>query len=207
MILFGQSAGGGSVGYHSYGWPNDPIVQGYIAESATSLDATSQADALEAWADAILLANCSSSSQLDADNCMQLELPAENLLDISGSLYFGPTVDNNIVFADYDDAQKPAARPLLIGHNDNEPGLTKMLLPNLPDAFWQQQELAFGCEAARRAAYSVVNRNPTWRYRWFGDWENLRLSVNPSSGAWHGSEASITFTHAIVSVEIPGTDA
>lgn len=188
MILFGQSAGGGSVGYHSYGWPSDPIVQGYIAESPTSLDAISQADALDSWTSAIQLANCTAPSTEDADECMQLELPAEDLLRISGQLGFGPTVDDNIVFANYDESRKPAARPVLVGHNDNEPGLFKMLAPDLPDVFWQLEELQFGCETARRAAYSVLNGNPTWRYRWFGDWENLRLSVDPPSGAWHGSE-------------------
>jgi len=36
----------------------------------------------------------------------------------------------------------------------------------------------------RAAAHSV----PTWRFRYFADWSNLRLHTNPSSGAYHGSD-------------------
>ncbi|KAI1867813.1 uncharacterized protein JN550_006954 [Neoarthrinium moseri] len=189
IILFGQSAGGSSVGYQSYGWASDPVVQGYILESAVSLDANSKEQAQELWANATRLANCSdgSSDSEAADSCMRLDVSATDLLAISRQLYFGPTVDGRVVFDDYE-TRRPADKPVIVGHNDYEPGLTKVLAPPLPEIIWQQQELAFGCAAAERAAYFALNGLPTWRYRWFGDWTNLRLTENPTSGAWHGSE-------------------
>ena len=32
---------------------------------------------------------------------------------------------------------------------------------------------------------------PTWRYRYFGDWDNLRLY--PTSGAYHGTDLEMIF--------------
>src|ERR1700744_911543 len=36
MIMFGQSAGGGSVDMYTFAYPKDPIVKGFIAESGVA---------------------------------------------------------------------------------------------------------------------------------------------------------------------------
>ena len=36
MILFGESAGGGSISSYSYAYPDDPIVRGFIQQSGTA---------------------------------------------------------------------------------------------------------------------------------------------------------------------------
>ena len=38
--------------------------------------------------------------------------------------------------------------------------------------------------AQRRVQYGV----PTWRYRYYGEFPNTRLTLSPSSGAWHLSD-------------------
>ena len=122
---------------------------------------------------------------------------------------FGPTVDNKTVFADY--AQRAATgqyiqRPYLIGNNDYEAGLFKIVAAasnqTLPDLAWAIFNLAsFTCptsDAALARSYSV----PTYRYRYFGEFPNARLTLNPSSGAWHGSEIGLIWqTETYVSGE------
>ncbi|KAI0170573.1 carboxylesterase [Pestalotiopsis sp. NC0098] len=199
IAIVGQSAGGGSVGYHSYAFSDDPIVAGYILESAVSLDASTPDRALTSWNNAIAAAGCDTAAV--PDQCMQLDVSASTLLNVSGQYGFGPVADEVVVFANYTD-RTPNTGAMLVGHNDFEPGLNRPLLPKLPDAFWQQAELSFTCPAAERAAYYALNGNPTWRYRWFGDWANLRLAIDPSSGAWHGSEIMPLFNTIPQSVDV-----
>ncbi|ETS75067.1 hypothetical protein PFICI_13551 [Pestalotiopsis fici W106-1] len=199
IAIVGQSAGGGSVGYHSYAFSDDPIVAGYILESAVSLSASTPERALTSWNNAVKAAGCDTADV--PDQCMQLDVSASTLLNISGQYGFGPTIDDKVVFANYTD-RKPNTGAMLVGHNDFEPGLNRPLSPKLPDAVWQQAELSFTCPAAERATYYALNGNPTWRYRWFGDWSNLRLAINPSSGAWHGSEIMPLFDTIPQSVNV-----
>jgi carboxylesterase type B len=189
ITLFGQSAGGGSVGYHTYAWNSDPIAQGFIIESGVNLTAQSSSRAQASWLAAANAVNCTDGDTETpaVDECMQFTTSAQDLLNAAGTIPFGPVVDGTVVFADYTTA-KPVDKPVLVGNNDYEPGLTKVLSPPEPDEFWQQEELGFTCPAADRAARYVLNGVPTWRYRWFGDFPNLRLTANPTSGAWHGSE-------------------
>ena len=111
---------------------------------------------------------------------------------------FGPTVDNKTVFANY--AQRAATgqyiqRPYLIGNNDYEAGLFKIVAAasntTLSDLAWAIFNLAsFTCPTSD-AALARSFRVPTYRYRYFGEFPNARLTLNPSSGAWHGSEIGL----------------
>ena len=51
----------------------------------------------------------------------------------------------------------------------------------------------FTCPIGERALASAVNNAPVWRYRYFGNLPNLKLSTDPDSGAWHGSEVCVLF--------------
>ena len=62
----------------------------------------------------------------------------------------------------------------------------------------------FECPAARRAALSVKHGNPTWRYRYHGEFPNMELSRNPPSGAYHESEVRQMFD-TVVQDQIPST--
>jgi cholinesterase len=89
-------------------------------------------------------------------------------------------------------------RPLLIGSNDNEVGLFRVTfgLQNVTysDATWNYpQQQIFTCPIGERALASAANNYPVWRYRYFGNFPNLKLSTDPDSGAWHGSEVCVIF--------------
>jgi carboxylesterase type B len=114
---------------------------------------------------------------------------------------FGPTIDEIVVFSNYPERAKTGnftKRPLLIGSNDNEVGLFRVTfgLQNVTysDATWNYpQQQIFTCPIGERALASAANNYPVWRYRYFGNFPNLKLSTDPDSGAWHGSEVCVIF--------------
>ena len=128
---------------------------------------------------------------------------------------FGPTVDDDLVFSDY--AARAAAgqfthRPYLTGNNDYEAGLFKILAAEagirLPAIDWAIYDLVtFSCPAADAALARSSHGIPTWRYRYYADFPNLRLTRNPSSGAWHGAEMYAVWQTAASSTSEPDTPA
>jgi cholinesterase len=213
ITIFGQSAGGGSVDYYSYAWTKDPIVNGFILQSGAvfSFGQASKETSAFAWYNATTKAGCgdSTSNQDLVLSCMRsknytevlnaIKSSAGGLAAVLGS--YGPTVDEKVVFSDYQarsEAGNFIRRPMLIGNADYEAGLFKILstLANqtLSDQTWDLFDLnMFTCSASQRAAYHIRHGVPTWRYRWFGHFPNTDLTVNPSSGAWHGSELAPLF--------------
>jgi carboxylesterase type B len=65
----------------------------------------------------------------------------------------------------------------------------------MTDAQWSIFNLeAFTCATSQTASFRVKAGVQTWRYRYFGDWDNLRLyDCCPGSGAYHGSDLEIVF--------------
>ena len=109
----------------------------------------------------------------------------------TNGLTFGPIVDGVRVFSDYA-SRKPASGGYLIGNADNEAGLYRVSSPYQPEQVWQALNAnAFACPAAGRVLRSLAAGNPTWRYRWFGDFPNLVLTTKPPSGSWHTSDVSV----------------
>ena len=136
------------------------------------------------------------------DKSFQEILGATALGSVSGP--FVPTVDNKVVFTNYT-ARAAAGRfirkPYLTGNNDYEVGLFKVVaaldgtqLSNLEWAIYML--VAYTCPAADTALQRTVHGVPTWRYRYFGEFPNARLTLNPNSGAWHGSETAQIFQTA-----------
>jgi hypothetical protein len=126
---------------------------------------------------------------------------------INGLASFGPSIDNLTVFQDYP-ARSSAGNfikvPLLIGSTDYEAGESAAVdaLSNItyPKSYWIAETLnTFTCPAGIRANISIENNVPTWRYRWFGDFPNIRLTSVPDSGAYHTSEIMSIFDTAPVS--------
>ena len=108
---------------------------------------------------------------------------------------FSPTVDNKTVFTDY--SQRAASgnyiqKPYLIGNDDYEAGQFKLTTASsglqISNRGWALFNLAFFSCPTEAAALARTNRVSTYRYRFFNDFSNDRLSLNPNSGAWHGSE-------------------
>ncbi|KAI1614311.1 putative carboxylesterase [Exophiala viscosa] len=213
ITLFGQSAGGSSVDYYSYAWTKDPIVAGLIPESGTVLTPSSQASAssaAESWYNVTGTVGCGDASTDSTTllSCMRSKswetiqaaiVTGSGLSSVTGS--FGPTIDEQVVFSDYVTrtlAGNFIRKPMLIGNNDYEVGLFKVIfaLQNVTysETIWDFLQLViYDCPAAYRAAAAVTYGVPTWRYRWFGDFPNERLTTVPDSGAWHGSEVPQIF--------------
>ncbi|KAH8900887.1 alpha/beta-hydrolase [Thozetella sp. PMI_491] len=211
ITLVGQSAGAISIDYYTYAFVDDPIAQAYIPMSgaATGFKQLSQSSASDAWYSATNSLGCGRGDGNSANKttpekvleCMMSKSSKElaSITPSAGSsgsrtgLSFGPTVDDKTVFANYTD-RTPAKGPLLIGNTDFEAGFFRLLAPSLPEKLWPIfNQVTFVCPAGFRAAVSVLNGNPTWRYRWFGVFPNLILSTTPPSGAWHASDVPVLF--------------
>jgi cholinesterase len=126
---------------------------------------------------------------------------------------FGPTADEKIVFSDYDDRGSSGdfiQKPLLVGNNNNEAGLFRLFALAANRTFTDFEWCLFNadiftCPAAKAARYRVENGVGTYRYRYYGDFYNLRLTNTPDSGAWHGAELPVLFQSAEESSGVPNT--
>jgi carboxylesterase type B len=99
----------------------------------------------------------------------------------------------------------------LIGNNDNESGLFDIdfLIYNLTDPIYGPQFdlVHINCPAGQRANASFENDLLTWRYRWFRDFPDLRLTQTADSGAWHGEEITVIWDTIPETPGVPTTDA
>jgi carboxylesterase type B len=221
ITIMGQSAGGTSIDYYGFAWTQDPIIAGSIVQSGTSFSfaASSVNESAVSWFNVSGELGCggSKSNLTEVLSCMQIKdfediIAAVQVADaagLGGSVLgsFGPTIDEEVVFSDYDHRARHGQfiqRPLLIGNNNYEAGFFKIVTAlsgarsgislNPPDFYWEAfQKVAFECATAHRAYYHVQAGLPVWRYRYFGEFPNLALSIVPSSGAYHGSELPMLF--------------
>ncbi|OJJ46499.1 hypothetical protein ASPZODRAFT_66278 [Penicilliopsis zonata CBS 506.65] len=225
IVISGQSCGSAMVDYWAYAWPEDPIVAGIISHSGTSLSFEVNSADLSAqhWADLTGLLGCNTTA--DALACMKEQTVAD-LLAMAATIAppastsaarkqpsFEPTVDNVTIFADYvtlADSGKFARVPYLVGHNDNEAGFYKIAAylegANLTAAEWLEfEEETFVCPSDFSAAARIAHGVPSWRFRYFADWNNTRLY--PTSGAYHGVDLNMVFGNSALYTDIPESDA
>jgi carboxylesterase type B len=221
ITIFGQSAGGASVDYWSFAWKTDPIVSGLISMSGTSLSflPNTQEYSQMLWYNVSQTLGCG-GPQDDSGrvlSCVRSKntsiilaaaarvptLPTEATVQAT----FHPTIDNITVFADYERLSSLGAFariPQLAGNEDFEQGWYKLAgyaaKLNFTDTQWNLfTERAFTCPTAYSTKYRVQYGVPTWRYRYYGDWDNLRLYNNTAglgprgSGAYHGSDLNMVF--------------
>jgi cholinesterase len=212
ITIFGQSAGGSSVDFYSYAYTSDPIIAGFIQESGTiaGQGTVNASTANAAWFNVTAALGCGSSSSNSSEvlTCMRtksvdaiLNEISRGPADVTTSSPFNPAVDDITVFSDYPErsvAGNFIKAPMLIGSTDYEAGLfaavDALFRITYPRDLWNEYDLdTFTCPAGLRANVNIAANVPTWRYRYFGVFPNLRLTSEPESGAWHGSELSIIF--------------
>ncbi|MAD82951.1 MAG: hypothetical protein CL912_08300 [Deltaproteobacteria bacterium] len=205
IILFGQSAGGGSIDLYSYAYTSDPIISGMILQSGTtSLGAYTQETAAKGWYNVTSTLNCSqnTTNSISLMACMRNKTTSDitsampQFNAATGAAYFWPTIDEILVFSDghsRSTAGKFIKVPILIGNTDYEAGYLKAMSSAfdayLPDEHWDVFNLqVYTCPSAERAKVSVFAGLSTWRYRYSGDFEELALTRSPRSRAYHASE-------------------
>jgi cholinesterase len=164
-----------------------------------------KSDNTAAWFNASLQLGCSGSDAKESLVCMRKKSYQEILAasydpnPLSAILGdFGPTPDNKVVFTQNQYKLRQLAgefikKPYLTGSNHYEAGLFRLFAQatnvTIPDIDWCLFDLAvFTCPAARSALGRALALVPSYRYRYYGQFANLRLTKTPNSGAWHGSE-------------------
>jgi len=208
ITLFGQSAGAGSIDLYSYAYLSDPIISGMILQSGTTgLGVYQPEDTAAGWYNVTSTLGCgdnsTSSDMLLA--CMRSKSQEEITKAIPtsnspfGAAAFWPTIDERLVFSNYTN-RSSVSIPLLIGTTNYEAGYHKVMsslfdASELPDEQWDGfNNMIFNCPAAKRAAESVEQGRPTWRYRYFGKFSDMSLTTDGrDGGAYHGSELAVLF--------------
>lgn len=221
IVILGHSAGGASVDYWSFAHKEDPIVSGLISMSGTSLSFLPNTNAYSEslWYNVSLTIGCGGSQDdpakvlacVRSKNASVILAAAAKVPPLPTTAItqatFHPTIDNVTVFVDYEhlSASGAFARiPLLLGNGDQEAGWYKIAGwgagLNLTNARWTLfSERAFTCPSAYSSKYRVKHGVPVWRYRYHGDWDNLRLYNDSAglgskgSGAYHGADLTMLF--------------
>ncbi|KAI1321702.1 cholinesterase precursor [Xylariaceae sp. FL0255] len=221
ITLWGQSAGAASVDYYSFAWKDDPIVSGLISQSGTSLSFNPNTPKYDEEIffnvsqsigcggvndDTNSVTDCVRRANTSAILAAAAKVPTLPTIALNQAT-FHPTVDGELVFDDYQTlaANGSFARiPYLLGNNDFEAGWYKLSAwaakINLTESQWSLfNQRAFTCPAGYTARYRVVQGVPTWRYRYYGKWNNLQLYNdtaglgNRGSATYHGSDLEMVF--------------
>lgn len=222
IIIFGQSAGGSSVDYWAYAYQDDPIVAGHISHSGTAFSyvPNNMTYAQSLWYNVSGTLGCGDNNATDRTavvTCVRAKsvssvlaaakiapaLPSQALSQAT----FHPTVDNVTVFSLEEYTARSQAGifakiPYLAGNADYEAGSYRVSAyaanRTLTPAQWDlYNQRAFTCPTKYATEARVNATVPTWRYRYNGDWDNLRLypayDGYPDSGAYHGSDLDQLF--------------
>ncbi|KXT00514.1 hypothetical protein AC578_4073 [Pseudocercospora eumusae] len=210
MILFGQSAGAGSVDHYNYAYPEDPIVKGLIMESGTALlpirgDSTGVNFTFVATQLGYMGSSSDSAAVLSymrSLDASKIELFIANYSDSRSSpgLSFSPIPDGKSVFANYTSralSGQQSKVPAIIGTN-REDGIPfapyNLNGPNLTLANTAYLKTFF-CPATETIRLRQETGRLTYSYRYSGNFSNI--SPKPWMGAYHSSELPLLFgTHA-----------
>ncbi|CZR68206.1 related to cholinesterase [Phialocephala subalpina] len=235
ITAFGQSAGGASVDYISYGFVDDPIVhalipQSGVANSVISGGATS-ASVLSNWYNASETLGCGGEEAGEATvACMRTKswqdilVAIEPLSTTAIDSGFEPVPDDIIIpnnLTARGAAGEFAKLPYLTGNTDNEAGFFLVVLIAYTSLTAEQFDLipaeilqpvvdlltlaGFTCSAAQAANYRAQNGVPVWRYRYYGG-NYTNTYINKVGSAYHTSELPVLFGTAASVAGIADSD-
>ncbi|KAL9094494.1 MAG: hypothetical protein Q9165_003344 [Trypethelium subeluteriae] len=211
ITLFGQSAGSAAVDFWAYAYPSDPIAHGLISQSgvATSFPVNSAEVAQAHWYNASAALGCGDRGDVLAcvrsKNWTEVEAAGHAVAGVPPPIPgrseppFQPSPDGVVVFDDYPQRSAKgqfAKLPYLAGNNNYEAAYYEIVAYGagtiLTAAQWDTFILdVFTCPIASELRNRTNADVPAWRFRYFGDWDNLRLF--PGSGAYHGSDLEMVF--------------
>ncbi|RAK95854.1 carboxylesterase, type B [Aspergillus ibericus CBS 121593] len=197
MILWGQSAGAGSVDIQNFAYPDDPIVQGFACDSGSvflTVDTRSTDTAGTNFSTVASHFGCSGSAA-DELSCLR-QVPAANITSYLGAggarLTFLPFIDNKVVFNNYTARYiggHLSNKPALFGSNLNE---GTILAGGSDNAMAEAITLSgFQCPVPYSTAYRQALDLTTYRYQYRGNFSNV--SPSPSLGAYHTAELPLIF--------------
>ncbi|KAL4916783.1 carboxylesterase [Aspergillus aurantiobrunneus] len=201
MVLWGQSAGAGSVGLYSYAYPFDPLVSGLIADSGGATILSTTFDPIHS--NFTYLAGLVGCGDLDADDelrCMQKANATALIQRVSNnpSIEFNPIPDNITRFANVTDRARAgllADLPMIMGSNANEGASFGTFNASGQSAENYKIGLAaITCPVAGEVKNRVNNNFTTYRYLYSGNFSNI--SPFAWVGAAHSAELPVLFnTH------------
>ena len=86
---------------------------------------------------------------------------------------------------------------MLLGNNDYEAGIIKIFYGQAGMQLSDEQYAVLNLQTFSCPVWAIAGPKsafiPIWRYRYYGDFSNTRLTIDPNSGAWHGSEIPAVF--------------
>ncbi|PYH89954.1 carboxylesterase, type B [Aspergillus ellipticus CBS 707.79] len=197
MVLWGQSAGAGSVDIQNFAYPDDPIVQGFASDSGSVfLTVSTRSDdyAGSNFSTVAAYFNCNGTAAHELA-CLR-QVPYANLtsyLQSDGmSLTFLPFIDDKVVFNNYTARYLGghlSNKPALFGSNLNE---GTILSGGQDDAQAEAITLsAFQCPVPYSTRYRQSLGLTTYRYQYRGNFSNV--SPSPGLGAYHTAELPLIF--------------
>jgi cholinesterase len=224
ITISGQSAGGVSVDYWTYAYPDDPIISSAITHSGNVFSfplpdpSTQQAN----WQTVVSYVGCGNAT--DTFQCMRnaswedIKTGAATVKSGGSSSPlrtvpgFYPKADNELVFTDYLNRTAHgefANVPILYGNNNNEAGFYVIPVYAAGVVPTQAQDDAFNlqsftCAVAKQVQSRRDHGIPAWAFRYMGDWNNTRLY--PTSGAYHGTDMHMLFGNSAAVSGLPTSE-
>ncbi|KAF4451650.1 hypothetical protein F53441_5329 [Fusarium austroafricanum] len=200
MILWGQSAGAGSVGMYGYAYPKDLIVKGLISDSGAPgmlVKPYGNYSSFDTLASKVGCAHLKGRKQL---SCMQM-LDASLLQKVyseTSSISFTPVGDNVTAFSNTTDRLSRGLVtkvPWIFGNNANEgAGFGTYNASGLSPSQTAIGLQAITCPVAAEVRDRAKFGYSTYRYYYTGNFSNI--SPLPWIGATHSAELPLLFgTH------------
>ncbi|KAJ7669645.1 Alpha/Beta hydrolase protein [Mycena rosella] len=201
IVAWGESAGAIAVDYLNFAFYEDPIVTGFIMDSATALfpERVKTTDTAQAnFAAVAAQLGCGGGAPASQIDCLRgVEWQAiETVLAANATLSFLPVPDERVVFANYTaryGAGLLAHVPALLGTNQHELNALGAQVPGFPNQTLIDAETdpAFLCTAAATAQLRQAQGRTTYRFRYDGNFTNI--SPPGFTGAYHASELPLIF--------------
>jgi acetylcholinesterase len=213
-MLWGQSAGAGSVDIHNYAYYKDPIARAFFMESGNELSNGTSALSMASSVDfaqsnfTVVAKGVGCDYPNDAQKelaCMQTK-PVDDIINYfgrynstAGKLSFTIIPDEKVVFANttarYQTGMMTRA-PIIMSSVANEGGsLVQFPLDDPQRGVNQtaanQVTISILCAAARSNALRHGIGLPTYRYQYAGNWTNQ--DPLPWMGAFHSSDLVMLF--------------